>query len=231
MLVQLAHNKNTPEYIQLRVIGYLGPKRRVLVVDDDSSQRQLITDLLKPLGFDVLQAAEARTGMGILANNKIHLMILDVRMPEIDGWTMAKQIREQQYNMPVLMVSANARDADTNLAADGHHNGYIAKPVNLDALLGKIGELLSIKWQFEHKDQTTHVHEIIQSKPPIHKEQYQELIALAEIGYLSGFKDKLDKITEHYHVPADILSQLLEYVKFCNFPEIIKYLEEISHEQ
>ncbi|WP_158971496.1 ATP-binding protein [Paraglaciecola sp. L3A3] len=231
MLVQLAQNKNTPEYTKLRVNGYLGCKRTVLVVDDDSNQRQLMNDLLKPLGFAVLQAADARTGMGILANNEINLVILDVRMPEIDGWTMAKQIREDGYKMPVLMISANARDAETNLAADGNHNGYMAKPVNLDALLGKIGALLSIQWQFEQEQQTSAKTETIPSKAPAEREQYQALMALAEIGYLSGFKDKLEQITEHYHVPADILSQLNEYVKFCNFPEIIKYLEEITHEQ
>ena len=54
--------------------------------------------------------------------------------------------------MPVLMVSANARDAEYNLQAEGYHNGYIAKPVNLNALLGKVAQLLNIHWQYNNTD-------------------------------------------------------------------------------
>jgi signal transduction histidine kinase/DNA-binding response OmpR family regulator/purine-cytosine permease-like protein len=233
MLVQLAKNTNAPEYTKQRVEHYAGPKQTLLVVDDDPNQRQLMIDLLKPLGFDVLQAAEAKTGFAILLNNHIDLVLLDVRMPETDGWQMVERMRKESYKMPVLMISANARDVDSTHAAKGYHNGYFAKPANLDALLGKIGELLPIQWQYAQQEKS--VQNLAQAEsnnnPQASYEQYQALSALAEIGYLSGFKDKLNEITQHYNIPEDIMSQLSEYVELCNFPSIIKYLEEISHEQ
>ncbi|MCF2947966.1 ATP-binding protein [Paraglaciecola aquimarina] len=238
MLVALANNKNTPEHTKQNVIGYTGESQVILVVDDDPNQRQLMSDLLKPIGFNVLQAADASTGFGILANNKVDLVLLDVRMPETDGWHMVEQIRKQAYKIPVLMISANARDADASLSAKGYHNGYLAKPVNLDALLGKIGELLPVQWQYLTDESISladpkqvNQSEDVSDKPLAGAEQYQALTALAEIGYLSGFNQELAKITEKYTIPADILSQLSEYVELCNFPQIIKFLEEISHEQ
>jgi hypothetical protein len=56
-------------------------------------------------------------------------------------------------------------------------------------------------------------------------------MALAEIGYLSGFKEKLSEINKEYEIPADVISQLDVYVKSCNFPKICEYLSELSHEQ
>jgi CheY-like chemotaxis protein len=206
-------------------------KQRVLVIDDDINQRKLMADLLKPLGFGFLQAADGKTGLGILANNHVDIVLLDVRMPEMDGWTVVKKIRQQSFNMPVLMISANARDAEPNLTTKRYHNGYLAKPIDLDTLLGKLGELLPIQWHYSDQ-QTQQNTEIIDSdKPDVGPEQYQALMALAEIGYLSGFKEKLNEISEQFNIPADIMSQLSEYVTLCNFPEIIKYLEEICHEQ
>jgi len=236
MLVEIEHNENAPEFIRKNVLGYQGEKQVVLVVDDDHHQRNLMTDLLKPLGFDVLQAQDATTALGILENSHVDLVLLDVKMPEIDGWTMVKQLRKNDHIMPVLMVSANARDAESAQSAKGYHNGYIAKPVNLDALLGKIGEQLPITWQYETKqvslpDANKNKSEVEINKPVIGDEQYQTLMSLAEIGYLSGFKDKLNEVTEAYVIPEDIKAQLAEYIELCNFPAIIKYLKELCHEQ
>jgi signal transduction histidine kinase/DNA-binding NarL/FixJ family response regulator len=232
MLVPLNGNKNAPEYTRMRVIGYEGHQQCVLVVDDDPIQRQLMVDLLTPIGFEVLVAEDAQVGFSQLAQSQVDIVILDVRMPSIDGWQMVKQLRENNYAMPVLMVSANARDAESNLVAEGYHNGYIAKPVNLDALLGKIGELLGIRWQYLQLTAASERHDSEDSplKEAAGTEQYQALIALAEIGYLSGFKDKLNEIAQQYQMPANVHSQISEYVELCHFPKIIQYLQELCHE-
>ncbi|WP_438863021.1 ATP-binding protein [Neptunicella sp.] len=231
MLVPLSENKNAPEYTKLRAIGYQGPRQSILVVDDDFHQRKLIKDLLQPLGFNVFQTAEADASFNLLAEQRIDLLILDVRMPNTDGWQMVKLLREQSYAMPVLMLSANARDAESNLASEGYHNGYIAKPVNLDALLGKIGELLAIQWQYPSTSSKTPSHsKSAVKKVPITSEQYQSLIALAEIGYLSGFKDKLHDISQQFEFPVGVETQIFEYVELCHFPQIIQYLTELSDE-
>ncbi|MEH6452000.1 MAG: ATP-binding protein [Psychromonas sp.] len=215
-----------------KINSYKGNTKTVLVVDDDMNQRQLMFDLLQPLGFIVLLADGAEEGFQHLQGDPIDLLLLDVRMPKVDGWKMVKQLREKHYSMPVLMVSANARDAEFNLQAEGFHNGYIAKPVNLDALLGKIAQLLNLQWLYKNignKQQTLCVAE--PHKNMVSTDQYLELIALAEIGYLTGFKEKFSEIANEYQYPADVAAQISSYVEVCNFPKIIQYLSELSHEK
>ena len=230
MLFKLNKDPKEPELTKSEAIGYNGSKQTVLVVDDNLNQRELMLNLLAPIGFEVLLAESAQQGFTLLENNDIDLILMDVQMPDMNGWQMVKSLREQHYQMPVLMVSANARDAEYNLQAEGYHNGYIAKPLNMDALLGKIAQLLNLQWQYKSTDNTNQLLPQKQKKIDVSNEQYQALIALAEIGFLSGFKDKFTEIESEYHFPEDSASQILEYVEVCNFPKIIEYLRELSDE-
>ena len=229
MLFKLHKDPKEPELTKSEAVGYNGETQTVLVVDDNKHQRDLMLNLLDPIGFNVLLAEHAQQGFALLQKNDIDLVLMDVQMPDINGWEMVKSMREQHYQMPVLMVSANARDAEYNLQAEGYHNGYIAKPLNLDALLGKIAQLLDVQWQYKNTDNETTNDITNTNKPSVTSEQYQALIALAEIGYLSGFKNKFEEIQAEYHYPEDSASQILEYVEVCNFPKIIEYLNELNH--
>lgn len=234
LLSQTKENPKQPEYAITKAISYSGIKKTILVVDDDPNQHRLMQDLLQPLGFNVLLAPNASAGFVLLENNLVDLILLDVRMPEIDGWQMAKQLREQSYSMPILMVSANARDIEVKLQAGDYHNDYIAKPVNIDSLLGKIAQSLNLEWQYENlkseaiDTKNTVVDDICST---INAEHYQSLIAIAEIGYLSGFKDQMTKIDSEFHLPKNVKSQLNEYIAQCNFPKIIQYLNELINKK
>jgi CheY-like chemotaxis protein len=232
MLVSLERQKQNNEFTPAKTNGYLGERKKILIVDDEINQRLLMSDLLSPLGFDVYLAHDAKAGFVEMAQQNIDLLILDVRMPEVDGWEMVKKVREQGYAMPVLMVSANARDADYSMAADGYHNAYIAKPINIDTMTNTIGRLLNIDWNYfvqpsQSKDVLLKPSLIV--KPRASKKQYRELIALAEIGYLSGFKDKLAQFEQSLAFPPDVALQIKDAVESCNFPKIIEYLEELCH--
>ncbi|HEY5715654.1 MAG TPA: ATP-binding protein [Psychromonas sp.] len=235
MLSKLHQDQKEPEPEKYqRIAAYQGETQTILVVDDDLKQRRLMSDLLAPLGFEVVLAENARQGFAQLQSNKVDLLLLDVRMPETDGWQMVKQLREKNYLMPVLMVSANARDAEFNLQAEGYHNGYIAKPVNLDSLLRKIAQLLNLQWLYKNSagdGQAGVLPANNRDKKRVAKDQYQELIALAEIGYLSGFKDKFSDIESEYQYPDDVATQISAYVAVCNFPKIIEYLSELIDEK
>jgi signal transduction histidine kinase/CheY-like chemotaxis protein len=233
MLSAIQRELNEPEYAKTKAVGYVGTPQTILVVDDDDDQRRLMDYLLTPLGFTVLTAQDAHQGFTLLSDNHVDLILLDVRMPDVNGWQMVQQIREQRYLMPVIMVSANARDAEFNLQAEGYHNDYVAKPVSFDTLLGKIGHLLELTWQYQNIQQIDETAEdnTDLSKPFAKTDEYQALMALAEIGYLSGFKDKLAELKETYQFPVEVQSQLAEYLELCNFPAIIQYLDEINHEQ
>ncbi|WP_159821344.1 ATP-binding protein [Colwellia sp. 20A7] len=232
MLSSISRKQSEPEYAKTKAIGYDGSRQHILVVDDNKNQRRLMHDLLSPLGFTFFSAADANEGFDILEKNHIDLILLDVQMPVVNGWTMLKQLRERMYLMPIIMVSANARDAEFNLQAEGYHNDYIAKPLNFDTLLGKIGIFLELNWQYQNIQSEKKLTENAKygTKPLAKESEYQALIAMAEIGYLSGFKEKLLELKEHYYLPAVVDIQLKEYLELCNFPAIIQYLNELKHE-
>ena len=233
MLFKLNSYAKEMNHPEAEITGYIGEQLSILVVDDDFNQRNLMDDLLQPLGFNVISAEDAKQGLVLMMEHDINLVLLDVRMPEIDGWQMLKIIREQHYNIPVLMVSANARDAEFKLQAERLHNGYIAKPVNLNGLLVKISQLLSIQWQYKYNDgiNASGANTVIENtKSLASAEQYEILIALAEIGFLSGFQAKFNEISEQYQYPEGVESQIKKYVEVCNFPKIIEDLSELIHE-
>jgi len=231
MLFKLHQEPKEPELNNSEAIGYDERTQTVLIVDDNQNQRELMQSLLTPLGFRVLLAESAKHGFKQLQDHNVDLTLMDVQMPIMNGWQMVKSMRDQHYQMPVLMVSANARDAEYNLQAEGYHNGYIAKPLNLDALLGKIAQLLNLHWQYKNNDKKQLSLDILnQQKPMVRNDQYQALIALAEIGYLSGFKEKFAEIQLENRYPEDSATQILKYVEVCNFPKIIEYLNELSDE-
>ena len=230
MLVALNQQKALPEFTPFKTKGYLGERKSILIVDDEINQRLLMSDLLSPLGFEVLLAQDAKSGFVQLKQHKIDLLILDVRMPEVDGWQMVKQVRDLGYSMPVLMVSANARDCDYSLAADGYHSAYIAKPININTMTYTIGGLLNIEWQYFTQDNLANKQGVASSsKTKVGKKQYRELIALAEIGYLSGFNNKFSHFEEVFIFPKEVTAQIKDYVELCNFPKIIEYLEGLCH--
>ena len=186
-------------------------------------------DLLSPLNFTVLLAADATIGFEKLQENHVDLIILDIQMPNIDGWQMVKMLRDQNFYLPVLIVSANTRDNESSFSAEGYHNDYLAKPVNLDALLAKIAEHLQLTWQYKNIPQVEE-DVVAPNKEVMTNVQYDELIALAEIGYLSGFQLKFNEIRQHYNMPEDIIVQINKDLAQCNFPSIILYLKEFNHE-
>ena len=233
LLPKIEHNHDTPENSEKLVTSYLDAKRSILIIDDDTNQHRLMFDLLAPLGFEVLFAINANQGFEQLQTNKVDLILLDVRMPDIDGWQTIQILREdKRINTPVLMISANARDTESKLAADGYHNGYLTKPVNLNTLLGKISELLNITWVYNENVNDTEVKKANEEtyKEKIDTSHYQSLIELAEIGHLSGFKAELELLNQEFELPANVNSQLAEYIELCNFPKIIEYLNELCHE-
>lgn len=226
MLPGLALTNREPVFAKRKVIGYNGPKKVILAVDDEKYQRQLIADLLTPLGFEVHLAANATEAFAMLQQYTPDLIFLDVAMPEMDGWQLAEEIRNREYAMPVIMISANVREQNGDKHLAGYHNDYLAKPFNINVLLGKVADFLNLEWRYQAPVAVAAEEEVFPEKPVAGVYQYKSLIALAEIGYLSGFTNKLEDIIRNYTVPQDVVNLLTEKSKNCQFQDIIEYLKE-----
>lgn len=115
---------------------------RVLVADDEPRLRELVRDLLERDGYDVLEAADGEEAVSAVKNHPdIAVVILDVMMPEVDGWTACRRIREFS-DLPVLMLTARAEEFDQLMGFEAGADDYVTKPFSNQVLLKRVAALL-----------------------------------------------------------------------------------------
>ena len=113
----------------------------VLVVEDDPEIREGIGIYLKNQGYAVLKAADGREGLRMLESNEVHLAIVDVMMPVMDGVTMVMKLREK-YDLPVIMLSAKSEDIDKITGLNIGADDYVTKPFVPMELLARVNSQL-----------------------------------------------------------------------------------------
>lgn len=116
---------------------YIMTKLTVLVTDDDQDIRDGIEIYLKNEGYNVIKAADGLEALGKLENNEVHLIILDIMMPKMDGITATFKIREER-NIPIIMLSAKAEDGDKIHGLSVGADDYVTKPFHPLELLARV---------------------------------------------------------------------------------------------
>ena len=114
----------------------------ILVVEDDKEIRQGIEIYLRNQGYQVYQAANGQEGLEIVKTRELHLMILDVMMPVMDGITMLMKTRDLGYEFPVLMLSAKSEEVDKIMGLNMGADDYISKPFTPLELLARVNSHL-----------------------------------------------------------------------------------------
>lgn len=112
-------------------------KGTILIVDDEKEIRKLIAIYLKNEGYEVLQAVDGEEGLEIVKKRDVHLIVLDIMMPKIDGIHMCMKVREIA-EMPIIMLSAKMQDMDKILGLTTGADDYVAKPFNPLELIARI---------------------------------------------------------------------------------------------
>ena len=114
----------------------------ILVVEDDKEIRQGIEIYLRNQGYQVYQAANGKEGLEIIRSRELHLVILDVMMPVMDGITMLMKTRDLGYEFPVLMLSAKSEEVDKIMGLNMGADDYISKPFTPLELLARVNSHL-----------------------------------------------------------------------------------------
>jgi DNA-binding response OmpR family regulator len=113
----------------------------VLVVDDDSDVRKLVVELLARAGYRVTEAPDGRTALRTLYHERPDLVVLDVTMPELDGWRTLERIREVS-DVPVVMLTALGAELEKVRALRGGADDYVTKPFGRQELLARVETVL-----------------------------------------------------------------------------------------
>ncbi|MGH2671072.1 MAG: ATP-binding protein, partial [bacterium] len=171
------------------IIGYHGPRRRILVVDDLRENGAVIEDLLTPLGFEIMQAENGREGFKKALEWKPDLIMTDLVMPVMDGFTFTREIRVHPdlKDSPIIAVSASVFDYDTAKSREVGCDDFIQKPVALDQLLHKLGRLLKLEWVYQEPPEGRARPEAGTEAPiSLPPDQARRLRALAAKGDIKG---------------------------------------------
>jgi signal transduction histidine kinase len=130
------------------VARYQGPRRRVLVVDDEAANRTLMSDFLTNAGFEVAQARDGSELLEAASRWRPDLILMDSVMPSVDGVEATRRLRQDPdlAAVPVIAVSASATAGHRATCLQAGVNVFLTKPVSLPALQAHIGELLGLRW-------------------------------------------------------------------------------------
>ncbi|WP_245228345.1 ATP-binding protein [Vibrio mytili] len=237
MLPEVLEGTVEPEVLDDTIIGYSGKRQTILVVDDIDDQRQLIARILQPLGFNVLTAENAPQALKMVKTHHIDLFLLDIFMPQMNGWQLAIQLRKEHYRQPIMMLSANIQELEIHNQLARYHNDYLTKPVSVPMLLAKLYRLLDIEWLYEEEvapeeknPEALDDPEAAQTNPT---PSYQQLVRMREyaaIGFLSAVSNELETMIQMHAASDDWLSELKQNLQECNFNNIIAQIDGLINE-
>ncbi len=116
----------------------------ILVVDDESRMRKLIKDFLVQKNYNILEAEDGERALKVYEENKqkINLILLDVMMPKLDGWSVLRQIRQDNKSLPIVMLTARAEEQDELFGFELGVDEYITKPFSPKILVARVEAIL-----------------------------------------------------------------------------------------
>jgi len=193
------------DVVEADIIGYQGQAKRLLVVDDQPDHRQLLRNILEPIGFIVEEAINGKDCLAIAADNPADLILLDLNMPELDGYDAAYQLRSDNITTPIIVLTADAYPADQIRAINAGCNDFLAKPIKVPDLLGKLKLQLGLEW--------------------LHGEPEAELPALSQINSIAT------EVFSSAQPPQAIVQELTNYARIGDLHGLNCYLEEIAGSQ
>jgi len=210
------------------VVGYRGPRRRLLLVDDQPDHRDVVRNMLQPLGFLIEEAFDGAECLRRIDEFKPDALLIDLVMPGMSGIEVARVLRDRDWAQPIIAISANVFERDREETVTAGCNGFVQKPVHLADLLGQLQRHLSMSWVHASEAVATTLERTEQTDfttlPPV-----VHLLTMrqhARIGYMKGVTEEIERIGALDPVYRPYASRLQELAKQFRTAEIVTLIEE-----
>ncbi|PFK32169.1 DNA-binding response regulator [Bacillus cereus] len=115
--------------------------KTVLLVEDERRLREIVSDYFRNEGFEVIEAEDGKQALELFAEHTIDLIMLDIMLPEIDGWSVCRRIRKES-EVPIIMLTARSDEDDTLLGFELGADEYVTKPFSPKVLVARAKTLL-----------------------------------------------------------------------------------------
>lgn len=212
-----------------KILDYSGPRREILVADDDPKHLELMRSLLRATGFNVLLARDGESCLQIAAQSQPDLAIVDLSLPDMSGWDLARHLRGDggRDRMKILIASANAHDYSP--VPDALHDAFVVKPIDLNGLLDRIGELLELEWIREPEPQAVANPAAHTPRSPSARSRHHldDLYRLGRIGHVRGIEAKLRELELEDPVNEAFAAQLRALVGSFDLKRYMNVLETL----
>lgn len=211
-----------------KIIGFKGKACKVLVVDDNSQNRLLLNHMLAPLGFEVLEAVNGEDGLDKTIEFEPEVILVDLRMPVMDGFEMMRRIRDLPTGKDKVMITISARafEDSRKRSLEAGSNEFLTKPFELSQLLALLQTHLEIEWLIESDappaiEKDNSVGPLI---PPPRENMMilLDLVKKGNIRRLMAQADKLKELDQQYHPFASKLRLLAEEIKLKELRQLIE---------
>ncbi len=232
-----------PEYLSApsgalpvrQVIGYEGPRKRALMVDDDATQRHMLAGMLLPLGFGIDEAASGREGLERAALQRPDVVLLDINMEGMDGWETARRLRELDGPpIPVIMVSANVFDNRGDLLRAAGCAGFVPKPVMESELLEQLRDALDLVWHVDAPDHAMSGSRETPADLPLRaldEDERAALLRLSRLGHVNGISTLLDAIADRSDAAREDCRRLRKLIDGFDLIRFTELLQRDAHVQ
>lgn len=119
--------------------------KKILVIDDSASLREVVSIALQGAGYEVVQAADGKQALGLLDGSRIHLAICDVNMPVMDGISFVKEVKKrQEYRfLPIIMLTTESRESRKQEGQMAGAKAWVVKPFRPEQMLHAVAKLIS----------------------------------------------------------------------------------------
>jgi PAS domain S-box-containing protein len=198
-----------PAHMARHVDGYRGPRRRVLIVDDNADNRAVLAGWFVPLGFDVHEAADGEAAVRAAAELMPDLVLIDLVMPGVDGLAATARIRAREgASRPrIVAVTANAfEEARRRSLAEGC-DAFLTKPIDFEQLRAVLGELLGLEWRFAGAAEPATRAAAAAVPPSVPPGQLAQLLELARAGDVMALEARVEALAaepQHAAFAADL---------------------------
>jgi CheY-like chemotaxis protein len=184
------------------VLGYAGPRRTILVVDDSSYNRAFLVDLLTPLGFTLVEAADGEAALTQVRALRPDAILMDLRMPGMSGMAATQAIRQTEdlREMIIIAISASVFDTDRQQSLLAGCNAFLPKPIHVEQLLEVLATQLRLTWRYAEDARPDPAQpdsaDVGTLAPP--QEELAALFELASIGDILGLQARAAQLEQQH---------------------------------
>ncbi|MBV9673314.1 MAG: response regulator [Verrucomicrobia bacterium] len=217
-----------------RIIGYEGTRKRLLIVDDDISNRQFLTELLKGVGFELVQAASGEEALDKVRNESFDALISDIRMSSTDGYSLCRFIRAEPLFSKLVLIasSASVYEDDRHNALKSGFDDFVPKPVKEKELFSVLGKCLDLHWTRSSVEQQAlfssaqdAIDQVLVEPVPDRKD-IDSLTQLAKRGDVMALRNEIQRLQPIYNTFAQRIQVLTSEFRMAAIQKVLQQARE-----